>query len=97
LLASHIQQPYEPIDSENGEIRLLELLPGHYDDAIHIELYTMNLKDKPSYEALSYAWGTADSPRRAMVNSCPVPIRESLELGLRRDVSDTSTILAHYG
>lgn len=75
---------YRPIDSENGEIRLIKLLPGRYDDEIRLNLYTQNLKHGPSYEALSYAWGTAPSLKRAIINGFPVPIRESLDLGLRR-------------
>lgn len=75
---------YEPIDSENGEIRLVELLPGRYSDVIQINLYTKNLDDRPSYGALSYTWGTTSSSNRAIVNGCPVPVQESLDLGLRR-------------
>ncbi|KAB2107292.1 hypothetical protein AG0111_0g3639 [Alternaria gaisen] len=75
---------YQPIDSENGEIRLIKLLPGRYDDEIQLNLYTENLKYRPSYEALSYAWGTAPSLNRAIVNGFPVPVREGLDLGLRR-------------
>ncbi|CAN9305182.1 unnamed protein product [Alternaria alternata] len=74
---------YQSIDSENGEIRLLEVLPGYYDDVIQINLHTKNLNDKPRYEALSYAWGTTPSSNRAIVNGCPIPVRESLDLGLR--------------
>lgn len=75
---------YQPIDSENGEIRLVELLPGCYDDVIRMNLHTKNLSDKPNYTALSYAWGTAPSSNRAIISGCPIPVRESLDLGLRR-------------
>jgi hypothetical protein len=75
---------YQPIDSENGDIRLIEVLPGHYNDAIQMNLHTNNLGDKPNYEALSYAWGTTPSSNRAIINGYPVPVRESLDLGLRR-------------
>jgi hypothetical protein len=78
------QRIYEPIDSENGEIRLIELLPAQYDDVIQLNFYVNILNDDPVYDALSYAWGTTDSSRRAIVNGCPVPVRESLDLGLRR-------------
>lgn len=76
--------PYQPIDSENGEIRLVEVLPGRHNDVIQINLHTRNFSDKPNYEALSYAWGTTSSSNRAIINGCPVPVRESLDLGLRR-------------
>ncbi|CAN9319954.1 unnamed protein product [Alternaria alternata] len=84
LLPSLSAHVYEPIDSENGEIRLLELLPGCYHDVIRINLHTKNLNDNPNYEALSYAWGTAPSSNPAIINGCPIPVRESLDLGLRR-------------
>ncbi|CAI9634610.1 hypothetical protein GT037_004159 [Alternaria burnsii] len=80
-LSAHV---YEPIDSENGEIRLVELLPGCYDDVIQLNLHMKNLSDKPSYEALSYAWGTTPSSNRAIINGCLIPVRESLDQGLRR-------------
>ena len=75
---------YQTIDSENGDIRLVELLPGRYSDVVQMNLHTKNLGDKPNYEALSYAWGTTPSSNRAIINGCPVPVRESLDLGLRR-------------
>ncbi|KAH8623668.1 hypothetical protein IG631_21373 [Alternaria alternata] len=84
LLPSLSAHVYEPIDSENGEIRLVELLPGCYDDVIRLNLHMKNLSDKPNYEALSYAWGTTPSSNRAIINGCPVPVRDSLDLGLRR-------------
>jgi hypothetical protein len=80
-LSAHV---YEPIDSENGEIRLVELLPGCYDDVIRLNLHVKNLSDKPSYEALSYAWGTIRSSNLAIINGCPVRVQESLDSGLRR-------------
>ena len=37
------QSPYQPIDSDAGEIRLVELLPGEYDDPISLSLRTVKL------------------------------------------------------
>ena len=37
-----------------------------------------------TYEALSYAWGTAISPRKALVDGFKLPITKSLHQGLRR-------------
>jgi hypothetical protein len=75
---------YQPIDSENGDIRLVELLPGRHSDVIQMNLHTKNLGDEPKYEALSYAWGTIPSSNRAIVNGFPILLQESLNLGLRR-------------
>lgn len=57
---------YSPIDGAAGEIRLLELLPGHFSDAIRIKIRTISLLNAPSedtasssrYEAVSYVWGS---------------------------------------
>jgi hypothetical protein len=77
--------PYTPIDSENSEIRLLELAPGKFEDDIEICLVPANLNDDPStqYEALSYVWGTKVSSRRALLNGIPVAITQNLDCALR--------------
>ncbi|KAG9190024.1 hypothetical protein G6011_08112 [Alternaria panax] len=86
---------YSSIMSDNGEIRLLELLPAqHPDDTIQLRLHPKKLDEKRDYEALSYAWGTADSPREASLNGKPIFMRESLDLGLRRlRYTDRSRVL----
>jgi len=60
--------PYAPIDSENGDIRLLELAPGSFEDEIQMRLIPANLNNDsdPQYEALSYVWGTEMTSRKAM-------------------------------
>lgn len=49
---------YQPINSD-AEIRILELHPPdpHDPEALHDQLITAKLKDKPSYEAISYVLG----------------------------------------
>ena len=129
------RSPYQPIDSDAGEICLVELLPGGYDDPISLCLHTVKLEQRVTdeegldkepdeesdeepfekqyanvydleysdqkksdnkhwyepafycqfeYEALSYAWGTAISPCKALVDGFELPITESLDQGLRR-------------
>ncbi|KAK3655984.1 hypothetical protein LTR22_009993 [Elasticomyces elasticus] len=49
---------YQPLDASKQEIRVLYLLPSYDLDApICVETKTVSMKDKPYYEALSYAWG----------------------------------------
>src|SRR5271170_2629949 len=50
---------YENIDTYNRQIRLVHLMPGYHNSAIHCELVTANLDQypHPRYEALSYEWG----------------------------------------
>jgi len=83
-LPSLSELAYHPIDSEDGEIRLAELLPGCYDEPIRISLRTKRIDDPIGYEALSYVWGTAISPKRALVNGCPMRVTVNLDMGLRR-------------
>jgi hypothetical protein len=53
LLPDHGQSLYQPIDSDNGEIRLVELWPGEYDDPISLSLRITKLKDWVTYEETS--------------------------------------------
>jgi hypothetical protein len=69
--------PYTPIDSENGDIRLIELAPGKFDDIIEMRLLPYNLSadtHSHTYEALSYVWGIETAPREAVLNSLPITI-----------------------
>jgi hypothetical protein len=54
---------YTPL--QPGEIRLVELFPGQFDDPIVVELSHESLLryGSPKYEALSYAWGGRENPR----------------------------------
>jgi hypothetical protein len=116
--------PYQPINSDGGEIRLIELWPGAYDDPITLSLRVVELKERVAddedsgeedsddedvderdseeeasdgpvphkqnhfcqyeYEALSYAWGTAISQSRVLVDGIDLRVTESLDQGLRR-------------
>ena len=57
-------RPYEYL-SLNGkdQIRLLHLLPGSASTEIRIKIETVTLSADPfpQYEALSYAWGSAET------------------------------------
>jgi hypothetical protein len=53
-------QPLKNTDS----IRVLYLQPGQFEDDVKVELTEVSLTNPPSYEALSYVWGspTANNP-----------------------------------
>ena len=66
---------YSPLDESLNEIRLLELHPGGFSADIHVSIRKATLileappsheasfmVDPPSYEALSYVWGTTEDP-----------------------------------
>jgi hypothetical protein len=51
------QHKYRPLSRH--EIRLLHLHPGERQTSIHIRLTQARLEDRPTYEALSYVWGSS--------------------------------------
>ena len=60
---------YLELDSQGREIRLMTLLPGEAGDEIHVTLrnVTLDPASPPSYEALSYVWGSAQDTLRIRV------------------------------
>ena len=60
---------YLELDSQGREIRLMTLLPGKAGEEIHVTLrnVTLDPASPPSYEALSYAWGSAQDTLRIRV------------------------------
>ncbi|KAH6699714.1 heterokaryon incompatibility protein-domain-containing protein [Leptodontidium sp. MPI-SDFR-AT-0119] len=59
---------YQPLDSKRGDIRLLHLLPGHFDERIRcrISKHVLSVRHNEwepldNYEALSYTWGAWDN------------------------------------
>jgi hypothetical protein len=80
---------------EEGQIRLLTLRQGsNQDDPIECELSTCELDNAPSYEALSYFWGTNRNTRVISLHGSTFQVREDLYNALRRlRQSQTSRIL----
>lgn len=64
---------YEPIQSGDDYIRLLNLHPGSFPDNILVTLSSKRFSrnDPPHYEALSYVWGTEEDPRSIQVVASP--------------------------
>ncbi|KAF2995209.1 hypothetical protein E8E13_001376 [Curvularia kusanoi] len=79
-----MDKPYTSLDSNEREIRLLELAPGSFDDDLVITLHVESLDHKlPQYHALSYAWGHELSARTALVNRNSMVIGQNLDGALR--------------
>jgi hypothetical protein len=74
---------YGHLDPASSEIRLLCLEPGSYEEDIHCRLKHVKLKDKPTYEALSYMWGDATVRRIVFLSGHPHSVTENLEIALR--------------
>ena len=79
------RQPlWQPLSSETS-IRILTLHPAAKGDAtITTTLEEVDLTDKPSFEAISYTWGTDESQRSITVNGCSIRIRQNLFQALSR-------------
>lgn len=55
---------YKPLP-EGQWFRLIHLMPGKFDDPIHIKLVKMHIEEALSYETISYCWG--DSRQRVQI------------------------------
>ncbi|KAH8648550.1 heterokaryon incompatibility protein-domain-containing protein [Xylariales sp. PMI_506] len=76
---------YEPIDSKNGEIRLLELHAARNHDApIVCTFKCAILSQKPTFEALSYVWGREERGTDVLVDGTNFRVYENCEAALRR-------------
>ena len=64
---------HDALDSP-GQIRLIELLSGGWEDDLRCNIHTISLDSPPTYDALSYSWGddSRDDP------SLPVDFHSSL-------------------
>ena len=74
---------YEPLDSDKSSIRLIELLPGRWDEPIQCNLERSSLDVFPQYEALSYMWGDVLATTNIFLCGRTVRITKNLELALR--------------
>src|SRR4051812_1264085 len=49
---------YKPLNALRNEIRLLRLVAGKTSSTVECVLFHVSLDNPPSYESLSYCWGT---------------------------------------
>ncbi|KAH7400298.1 heterokaryon incompatibility protein-domain-containing protein [Cadophora sp. MPI-SDFR-AT-0126] len=66
---------------QEGEIRLMVLLPGKAKDPISVRLVTTK-RAEATYEALSYQWGPPSPAECISVDNRPTQIRQNLFLAL---------------
>lgn len=82
-----ISYRYGPLSASN--IRLLTLLPGPFDAGVNIVLKHVELApdQAPRYEALSYTWGSSESPVDISIlqdnHPSSLPITQNLAMALR--------------
>lgn len=76
---------YTPLDSGSAGIRLLLLHPaGDFEAPIAASLYHADLRDYPTYEALSYVWGDQTTIVNVAIHGAYVSITQILGQALRR-------------
>ncbi|KAI4909539.1 hypothetical protein J4E90_008236 [Alternaria incomplexa] len=75
---------------ERHQFRLLELHPGSPGDTIKATLVTKDLRDAPSYEAMSYVWGDMNDRVDILVNGRNFKITKNLHDALENLKSPTS-------
>jgi hypothetical protein len=79
------------LDSKNGEIRLILVKPGKFDDEIKCSWETAMLDDGPIFSALSYCWGgdqtdysTFDMETPEDTTPRPFRVTKAVEQAIRR-------------
>lgn len=83
--ASAIASLYQPLSSEDYEIRLLTLLPGDSDSSlISCTLAHTSLNEIIKYEALSYVWGNPSATETILVNGVEWQATSNLVAALRQ-------------
>jgi hypothetical protein len=67
-----------------GNIRVLSLLPGSFDDPLRCRLTVKPIEENPQYDALSYMWGNPSVTRQITLDDDETfPVTVSLENALR--------------
>ncbi|KAF1933816.1 HET-domain-containing protein [Didymella exigua CBS 183.55] len=88
-LESSPQYRYKPLRHGLGhEIRLIVLFAGEPSDDLSCDITTVNLADRPSYEAVSYTWansrGHVSLTSEIRCGGSTIAITENCEAALRR-------------
>jgi hypothetical protein len=66
-----------------GDLRILEVLPGSFDDSVHCRLRVAAIERNPVYDALSYMWGDPTFSGKIVLDGEEFPVTGSLETALR--------------
>lgn len=69
---------YKPLNPDAQETRLLTLHRGSEPEWIHCTLSVESLEDRPSYTAVSYAWGTNQPVREIVINGVAVDVTHTV-------------------
>lgn len=92
LFSHSMDFQYKPFDQARNSIRVLDLKPGGLHDHFEIDLRTIYLGDRPTYQALSYTWGEPTATTALFINGKgSMTIIHNLDEALRHIRSETHT------
>jgi hypothetical protein len=69
---------HSPLHDSSSQIRLLDLQPGQHGDLLEVSIRQVQLSDNPSYEALSYTWGTERASHQISIDGVHFAVRPNL-------------------
>ncbi|RYP22315.1 hypothetical protein DL767_009072 [Monosporascus sp. MG133] len=78
-----VEGAYRKLDCTTREIRLLELEPGRRSATIKARLRHVTLTSRPTYEALSYTWGSPTDRRPMSLDGFDVTVTANLSTALQ--------------
>ena len=88
---------YQPLDPKNNEIRLLQIHPAQqavrYGDPIECNLVITSLSAPPTYQALSYAWGTQPAVEEISLDGQRSKVTPNLEDALLQLTIDATDLI----
>ncbi|KAI7284925.1 hypothetical protein KC345_g2036 [Hortaea werneckii] len=94
----HSKYPYQPLDKESLQIRLLTIFPAidPWEIPVKCSLSHANLRKepKPNYETISYTWGTSKERKTITLDDRPLNVPVSADRAIRRmRLRDQSRVL----
>ncbi|KAF5682982.1 heterokaryon incompatibility het-6 [Fusarium circinatum] len=75
--------PYQPLNKDKREIRLLEILPITPDDKVNCKLHTVLLTPDLYYTCISYVWGDPNITEDIVVDGVTRQVTVNLATALR--------------
>ena len=78
------KQPHVYDKLSNDKIRLIELLPGRFEEPLACHIIAVKLSKRPQYEAISYVWGDAKVRKPIYTSKGYINITTNLADALRQ-------------
>ena len=74
---------FRPLESKKEEIRLIDLLPGQFDEPIICRIHHALLNRPPPFSMLSYTWGTTVYTKSVAIDGAGLMVTSTLDAALR--------------